>query len=314
MDMDKIIISDSLKALKSMESESVDCCVTSPPYYGLRDYGICGQIGREDSPEEYVYRLSEVFREVMRVLAPTGTFWLNIADTYCGTGSKGGNTDPKYENGRTGQAVSVTAKVRGCKPKDMIGVPWLLAFSLRADGWYIRNDIIWVKANPMPESAKDRCSRCYEHIFLLAKNKHYYYDFAAAREPIAGATAIRQQSARSRDSKHAGGIPGQGKAQNINKPRARGEITAEMVSPFRNRRDVWQINPVPYKGAHFAAFPPLLAETCIRIGCPENGIVLDPFMGSGTTGLAAKENGRHYIGIEINAEYARLAEKRIGGE
>lgn len=311
---DCIIQSDSLKALRSMPTESVHCCVTSPPYYGLRDYEIEGQIGREDTPEQYIARLAEVFREVYRVLAPDGTLWLNISDTYCGTGSKGGMVDPKYPNGRTGQYISIARFVRGCKPKDLIGIPWLLAFALRNDGWYLRSDIVWCKENPMPESVKDRPTRCYEHVFLLTKEKKYYYDALAIAEPTAPTTAARYKAGRGKNHKYAAEVPGQGKVQSINRPRAAGVITDADISPFRNRRDVWHINTVPYKGGHFAAFPPKLAETCILAGCPVGGVVLDPFFGSGTTGLAAKRNGRRYIGIEINAEFCALAKKRIGGD
>jgi len=302
--------SDSLKALQALPADSVHCCVTSPPYYGLRDYEIEGQIGREDTPEQYVNRLTEVFRELMRVLRPDGTFWLNISDTYCGTNSKGNSFDPKYPKGRNGQRVSIARFVAGCKPKDLIGIPWLLAFALRNDGWYLRNDIIWEKANPMPESAKDRCSRSYEHVFLLTKSKKYYFDPVAIAEPIAASTAARMRAGR-RENKYSEGIPGQ-KSQAIN--RARQGVTDDKIPVLRNRRDVWHINTTPYKGNHFAAFPPKLAETCILAGCPENGIVLDPFLGSGTTGLVAKQTGRRYIGIEINAEYCRLARERIGGD
>ncbi|GHU79983.1 methyltransferase [Clostridia bacterium] len=309
----EIITGDSLTVLRGLPADSVNCCVTSPPYYGLRDYGIEGQIGREESPEQYVENLAAVFREVYRVLRPDGTLWLNIADTYCGTGSKGEHFDPKYPKGRTGQQVSVNHKARGCKDKDLIGIPWLLAFALRGGGWYLRNDIIWEKANPMPESAKDRCTRCYEHVFLFAKSKKYYYDGVAIAEPIAAVTAVRLKAGRGANHKYADGIPGQTK-QGINNPRKPGQITDAEISPFRNKRDVWHINTVSYTGGHFAAFPPKLAETCILAGCPVGGVVLDPFFGSGTTGLAAVQNGRRYIGIEINAEYCRLAIQRIGGD
>lgn len=172
---DTILCGDCLDVLKTLPNESVHCCVTSPPYYALRDYGMDAQIGREDTPEQYIARLTEVFREVRRVLRSDGTLWLNISDTYCGTGGKGDARDPKYPMGRNGQSVALNRAVHGCKQKDLIGIPWMLAFSLRTDGWYIRNDVIWEKANPMPESAKDRCTRCYEHVFLLTKSKKYYF-------------------------------------------------------------------------------------------------------------------------------------------
>ena len=308
-----IINRDCLLALRDLPDESVNCCVTSPPYYALRDYGMDAQIGREDSPEEYIRRLVLVFREVRRVLTHDGTLWLNIADTYCGTGNKGGYLDPKNPKGRNGQGVSLARRASECKQKDMIGIPWLLAFALRADGWYLRSDIIWCKANPMPESCKDRPSRCYEHVFLLTKSKKYYYDALAIAEPIAEGTAARYKGGRSASSKYAEEIPGQGKVQKLNAARAAGTITDADISPVRNARDVWHINTVPYKGGHFAAYPPKLAERCILAGCPRGGIVLDPFFGSGTTGLAAVKNDRRYIGIELNAEYCELAKERIGG-
>ena len=308
-----IINRDCLLALRDLPDESVNCCVTSPPYYALRDYGMDAQIGREDSPEEYIRRLVLVFREVRRVLTADGTLWLNIADTYCGTGNKGGYLDPKNPKGRNGQSVSLARRASECKQKDMIGIPWLLAFALRADGWYLRSDIIWCKANPMPESCKDRPSRCYEHVFLLTKSKKYYYDALAIAEPIAKGTAARYKGGRSISSKYAEEIPGQGKVQRLNAARAAGTITDADISPVRNARDVWHINTVPYKGGHFAAYPPKLAERCILAGCPRGGIVLDPFFGSGTTGLAAVKNDRRYIGIELNAEYCELAKERIGG-
>lgn len=314
IDTNIIINRDCLAALRELPDESVHCCVTSPPYYALRDYGMDAQIGREETPEQYIERLVCVFRELRRVLRSDGTFWLNIADTYCGTGSKGGSRDPKYPQGRNGQSLSLARQAAGCKHKDLIGIPWLLAFALRRDGWYLRSDIIWCKENPMPESVKDRPTRCYEHVFLLTKEKKYFYDALAIAEPIAPATAARYKAGRGNNHKYAAEVPGQGKVQGINRPRAAGVITDADISPFRNRRDVWHINTVPYKGGHFAAFPPKLAETCILAGCPAGGVVIDPFFGSGTTGLAAKALNRRYIGIELNADYCALAGARIGGD
>jgi len=189
--LDIIHTGDCLNILKTLPDDSVHCCVTSPPYYALRDYGMEAQIGRETTPKEYISRLTEVFTEVRRVLRPDGTLWLNISDTYAGKGNQGDYVDPKNPNGRTGQAVALNNKVEGCKPKDMIGIPWMLAFALRDTGWYLRNDIIWMKDNPMPESVKDRLSRCYEHIFLFSKSKKYFFDYKAISEPIAPATAER---------------------------------------------------------------------------------------------------------------------------
>ena len=183
--LDIIHTGDCLKILKTLPDDSVHCCVTSPPYYALRDYGMEAQIGRETTPKEYISRLTEVFTEVRRVLRPDGTLWLNISDTYAGKGNQGEFIDPKNPNGRNGQAVALNNKVEGCKPKDMIGIPWMLAFALRDTGWYLRNDIIWMKDNPMPESVKDRLSRCYEHVFLFSKSKKYFFDYKAISEPIA---------------------------------------------------------------------------------------------------------------------------------
>ena len=218
MKTDVIINRDALYALRELSGESVNCCVTSPPYYGLRDYGLDAQIGREDTPEQYIDRLVEVFRELRRVLKDDGTFWLNIADTYCGTGMKA-----------------------GCKQKDLIGIPWLLAFALRSDGWYLRSAIIWQKDNPMPESVRDRPSRCYENVFLLTKSKSYYYDAAAIAEPIAPTTAARYRGGRSAGHKYDGEVPGQGKVQGINRARTGGYYDEALMPTTRNKRDVWHI-------------------------------------------------------------------------
>ena len=310
METDRILCGDALEMLRTLPDNSVHCCVTSPPYYDLRDYGVDGQIGREDTPAQYVARLTDVFSEVRRVLRPSGTLWLNIADTYAGKGNQGDSVDPKYPNGRTGQTVAINRRVEGCKAKDMIGIPWMLAFALRDSGWYLRSDIIWMKANPMPESCKDRPSRCYEHVFLLTKSRSYYYDAAAIAEPVAESTPMRMRRKFGKN-KYSAGIPGQAH-QHLNDYRPNG-YAEEDIPLLRNKRDVWQINSVPYKGAHFAAYPPKLVETCLLAGCPQDGIVLDPFLGSGTTAAVAKQMGRHYIGIELNPDYCELAKQRIGG-
>lgn len=310
MELDTIFCGNALDVLRTLPDNFVHCCITSPPYYALRDYGAEGQIGREDTPAQYVARLTKVFSEVRRVLLPSGTLWLNIADTYCGTGSKGDHLDPKNPSGRNGQYVSLAQRVENVKAKDMLGIPWMLAFALRDHGWYLRSDIIWMKANPMPESCKDRPSRCYEHIFLLTKSKSYYYDAAAIAEPVAESTPMRMRRKFGKN-KYSAGIPGQ-THQHLNDYRPNG-YAEEDIPLLRNKRDVWQINSVPYKGAHFAAYPPKLVETCLLAGCPPDGIVLDPFLGSGTTAAVAKQMGRHYIGIELNPDYCTLAEQRIGG-
>ena len=312
MEIDTIFCGDALDVLRTLPDNFVHCCITSPPYYALRDYGAGGQIGREDTPAQYVARLTEVFSEVRRVLLPSGTLWLNIADTYCGTGSKGDHLDPKNPSGRNGQCVSLAQRVENVKAKDMIGIPWMLAFALRDCGWYLRSDIIWQKANPMPESCKDRPSRCYEHVFLLTKSRSYYYDALAIAEPMAPSSIARYKRGRI-GGKYAEEIPGQNKVQGLNQTRSGGYYEDGAVPTVRNKRDVWQINPFPYKGGHFAAFPPKLVETCLLAGCPPDGIVLDPFLGSGTTAAVAKQMGRHYIGIELNPGYCALAEQRIGG-
>ena len=272
------------------------------------------QIGRETTPKEYISRLTEVFTEVRRVLRSDGTLWLNISDTYAGKGNQGDFVDAKNPKGRNGQAVALNNKVEGCKPKDMIGIPWMLAFALRDAGWYLRNDIIWMKENPMPESVKDRCARCYEHIFLFSKSRKYHFDHKAISEPIAPTTAERLKRGLNGSNKFGKAIPGQAQQQTINRVREHGSITDDMINPLRNKRDVWIINTVPFKGGHYAAYPPKRVETCLLAGCPEDGLVLDPFMGSGTTGMVAKQLNRHYVGIELNPEYTELANARIGGE
>ena len=293
--LDHIYTGDCLEVLKTLPDESVHCCITSPPYYALRDYGVDGQIGREATPKEYISRLTEVFTEVRRVLRSDGTLWLNISDTYAGKGNQGSYVDAKNPKGRNGQAVALNYKVEGCKPKDMIGIPWM-------------------KENPMPESVKDRCARCYEHIFLFSKSRKYFFDYKAISEPIAPGTVSRLKRGVKGSNKYGEPIPGQVKQQTINLCREHGAITDEMINPLRNKRDVWIINTVPFKGGHYAAYPPKLVETCLLAGCPKDGVVLDPFMGSGTTGMVAKQLDRHYVGIELNPEYKELAEARIGGE
>lgn len=289
IELDTIYTGDALEVLRGLPDGSVNCCVTSPPYYALRDYGMDGQIGRESSPKEYVSRLTEVFAEVRRVLRPDGTLWLNLGDTYAGRGEE------------------------EIKPKDLIGIPWMAAFALRDDGWYLRNDIIWMKENPMPESVKDRCTRCHEHIFLFSKSKQYFFDYKAISEPVTESTKERLKRGIAGSNKYGAPIPGQPKVQTINLPRGHGTISDGDINPLRSKRDVWIVNTVPFKGGHYAAYPPKLVESCILAGCPVGSVVLDPFMGSGTTGMVAKQHDRHYVGIEINPEFAALAEARIGG-
>ena len=284
--------------LRTLQDNLVDCCVTSPPYYGLRDYGVDGQIGLEENPYQYVERLVNVFREVRRVLKDDGTLWLNIGDSYCGTGNKGNYKDPKYPNGRNGQSIAKNRKIDGIKSKDLIGIPWMLAFALRDDGWYLRQDIIWHKPNPMPESVRDRCTKSHEYIFLFSKKPKYYFDSDAIRE-----NAKPDNSVRDRDHTKLNNTPG--------RTRMGGLKTNHYTK--RNKRDVWKVATRPYKEAHFATFPEQLIEPCILAGSRPDGIVLDPFFGSGTTGVVAEKYGRRYIGVELNEEYIELAKKRLNG-
>lgn len=309
--MNKIICADAIDGLKSLEDESVDMCVTSPPYYGLRDYGNEKQIGMEECPQEYVRNLTEIFMEVYRVLKPTGTLWLNIGDSYAGSGkgpmslALAGNGKNKTLYEKNKRVQDVPKKWAGIKPKDMIGIPWMLAFSLRENGWYLRSDIIWHKTNCLPESVKDRPTKCYEHIFLLSKEKKYYYDYKAIREPLKEATKARYKRGRSDKSKYAA----EKIHQNINRQH---EDFSAFDQEFRRKRDVWEMSTNTFKmDEHFAMYPEKLIEPCILAGCPKGGIVLDPFFGSGTTGAVAKRLGRLYVGIEINPKYCEKAGQRI---
>lgn len=311
MEIDKIYQGDSLEVLKTFEDNSIDCCVTSPPYYALRDYGVDGQIGLEDSPEEYIERLTEVFMEVNRVLKPNGTLWLNIGDSY--NGNKVGNTEV-VKNKKVSESNYFHKKLwSGAKPKDLIGIPWMLAFSLRNAGWYLRQDIIWHKPNPMPESVKDRCTKSHEYIFLMTKSQKYYFDYEAIQEQA-------NPNYISKNIRYGGNKNGDNNdhhfqiySGNAYEPKKKDKIQGGMYSA-RNKRDVWSINVKPNKEAHFATYPPELVSNCILAGCPEGGVVLDPFIGSGTTGIVANKLGRHYVGIELNPEYVKLAERRIGFE
>lgn len=299
--MGKIINGDCLEVLKTFPDESVDCCVTSPPYYGLRDYGVNGQIGLEATPEEYIEKLTGVFHEVKRVLKSDGTLWVNIGDTYF---------NKKNEC--------------GMKQKDLIGIPWMLAFSLRADGWYLRQDIIWHKPNPMPESVKDRCTKSHEYIFLLSKSKNYYFDAEAISEPVAEST-IERLSQNIEKQKGSNRVPGKTNgAMKAVSPRFGGnkygnsqDVFSRTKSgneyefrPRRNRHDVWTVSTTPFNDAHFATYPEKLVKPCILAGCRVGGVVLDPFFGSGTTGRVAEMLGRTYLGIELNSEYIEIANKR----
>ena len=294
---------DALAVLKTMPSQSVNMCVTSPPYFGLRDYGVDGQIGLEDTPDAYIARLVDVFREVKRVLRDDGTLWVNIGDSYCGTGDKGDYKDPKYADGRNGQSVSKTKNVNGCKHKDLIGIPWMLAFALRADGWYLRQDIIWQKPNPMPESVRDRCTKSHEYIFLLSKSPSYFFDHDAMKEE----SVCTISQGKSQEHRY-GGNKYTATPDKFNRTKSG---NAYAYTGYRNKRDVWSVATVPYAGAHFATFPEQLITPCVLAGSPADGVVLDCFNGAGTTGVVCARNGRNYIGIELNPEYVALANERI---
>jgi len=280
--MNTIEFGDCRETMRKWKEQGVQAqmCVTSPPYFGLRDYGHDDQIGLEQTPEEYIAALVEVFRCVRDVLADDGTLWVNIGDSYVGAMSQhkdsGSFGETSCISKKTQGGIPQTGRVErnrllrenGLKPKDLIGIPWILAFALRADGWYLRQDIIWHKPNPMPESVQDRCTKAHEYIFLLSKTERYHFDSKAMQEDTA-------------------------------------------VGATRNRRSVWSVPTRPYKGAHFATFPPALIEPCVQAGSREGDIVLDPFMGSGTTAEVALRHGRRFLGCELNPEYKQLQDERI---
>ena len=304
----QLIQGDCLNILKTLSDKSINCCVTSPPYYGLRDYGVAGQVGLEDTPDEYVNKLVEIFREVRRVLRDDGTLWMNLGDSYCGTGSKGEWVDPKNPNGRNGQSISKTQKIAGYKSKDLIGIPWMVAFALRADGWYLRSDIIWSKPNPMPESVQDRPTKAHEYIFLLSKSQSYYYDNEAIKESAVNGDPTQLRGGKGVVGSVNGGLR---KQDDLGNRRYTGFNARYEPLQKRNKRTVWTVTTKPYAEAHFATYPPDLIQPCVLAGCPEGGTVLDPFNGSGTTGQVALQNGRKYIGIELNQEYIELTKRRL---
>ena len=297
-----ILHGDAIEQLRTLPDKSVHCVVTSPPYWGLRDYGHAGQIGLEQTPDEYVGRLVAVFTEVRRVLRDDGTCFLNLGDSYASdTKGSGGPSEKQLSN--AGSRYEMTQRlIHGLKPKDLVGIPWRVAFALQADGWWLRQDIIWHKPNPMPESVRDRCTKAHEYVFLLTKSARYFYDAVAVAEkalqPEGEAKQVAQHkqiALRRRDNMQSS------------------TLGTNQGADTRNKRSVWSITTQPYAGAHFATMPPELAETCIRAGCPVGGTVLDPFCGSGTTLAVAIANGRNGIGVELNAEYIALAMDRITG-
>lgn len=326
----RILIGDVRDKLKELPDESVHCVVTSPPYFGLRDYGVDGQIGLEDTPSAFVAVMVEVFREVRRVLRKDGTLWLNLGDSYAGSwGAQGKKLDGGLSDGQVAahpQMVTGTGSMRrfragnpdknkgnsnrdgvgrvaDLKPKDLIGVPWRVAFALQADGWWLRQDIIWSKPNPMPESVTDRCTKAHEYLFLLSKGPRYHYDAAAIAEPAIYAGDVKTTNGNA-------GMVSEGFDHRTRAGFSRGVTVKET----RNKRSVWDVASHPFNEAHFATFPPALIEPCILAGCPKGGTVLDPFGGAGTTGLVADRLGRNAILIELNPEYAEIARKRIHGD
>ena len=295
---DTILYGDCRTTIPTI-TEPIQMCVTSPPYYGLRDYGgEDKQIGQEGSPEEFVDQLVEVFKKVRDVMVDDGTLWVNMGDTYYNYRSDGNY--PKQTVSKTNQDLPNFSpargnKLKGLKSKDLIGVPWLLAFALRKDGWYLRQDIIWHKPNPMPESVKDRCTKSHEYIFLLSKSKNYYYDNEAIKEP-AKDWGTRDRTNGKYHNKGTGLQPHTGLSKSY---------------PTKNKRSVWTVTSKPYKEAHFATYPPDLIEPCIKAGSKKGDIILDPFMGSGTTAMVSKQLDRHFIGCELHDSYKTLIDSRL---
>ena len=296
-----ILYGDCRDTLKQFD-EQARTCITSPPYYGLRDYGgEENQIGQEKTPEEFIDQLVSVFKEVRNVLTDDGTLWINLGDSYYNYRPGKGQSYPKQSVSKTNQDLPTQCnkrgnKLEGLKEKDLIGIPWMFAFAMRSDGWYLRQDIIWHKPNPMPESVKDRCTKSHEYIFLLSKNKKYYYDNEAIKEPVKQDWGTRNRTNGKYHNSGSGLSPHSGLTKSYDR---------------KNKRDVWSITNKPYKGSHFAVFPPDLITPCILAGREKGDIVLDPFMGSGTTAMVAKQLGRDYIGCELHEEYSNLIDQRV---
>ncbi|QAY85355.1 DNA-methyltransferase [Pseudomonas arsenicoxydans] len=331
----RILVGDCIDMMRTLPDQSVNTCVTSPPYFGLRDYGVDGQIGLEETPAEFIVRLVDVFREVRRVLRDDGTAWVNMGDTYASDSKWGGSTGGKHVKALHGEGSVGRTKTRsGLPDKNLMGMPWRLAFALQDDGWYLRQDIIWHKPNPMPESTRDRCTKSHEYMFLLSKSPRYYYDQDAIKEPVALSSITRMaqdleqqhgsdrvpgkangpmKAVRSKrdsfkrdDSKREHPIPG----QSLGTHRPDREESGYPLDT-RNKRSVWTVPTQGFKGAHFATFPPDLIRPCILAGAPRGGTVLDPFGGAGTTSLVSMQEGRRSILCELNPEYAEMARRRI---
>ena len=307
--MNLIEFGDCRETMRRWKDQGIKAqtCVTSPPYYGLRDYGHDGQIGLEETPDEYIKAMVEVFRCVWDVLEDNGTLWLNIGDSYCNSNGFA-RASPEYQREGRNNMPANDRKLdklheTGLKTKDLIGIPWMLAFALRADGWYLRQDIIWHKPNPMPESVQDRCTKAHEYIFLMSKSPKYFYDSDAIKEKSIHAGEQRSFNSPKKSMRNVAG--------EISTGNEHPDALPVEVSEFKNKRSVWTVNPKPYEGAHFAVFPQDLIEPCILAGAPVGSIVLDPFMGSGTTAQVAQNLGRQYLGCELNPDYKPLQDKRI---
>lgn len=344
-ELNRIFNTDCLEGLRSLPGLCVDMCITSPPYWGLRNYGMGAQHGLEASPEEFVAQLVAVFREVRRVLKDDGTLWLNIGDSYAHNGAAYGNEKSTLSGTKHGEEMGKAKRFvkhgSGLKPKDLIGIPWMLAFALRADGWYLRKDIIWAKKNCMPESVTDRPTSSHEYIFLLSKSPKYYYDHEAIKEPAIYYVNVGDNTARKERQKNENksipdsfrnGIRPAGfkdaSRNNGKHEKQRGHSKrhagfnerwnamnkVEQCAGMRNKRDVWTMPTAQFPEAHFATFPEELPATCIKAGCPPDGIVLDPYMGAGTTALVARKLQRNFIGFELNPQYVAIAEKRLKKE
>lgn len=310
-----IIEDDCIAGMQKLPDDTVHCCVTSPPYWGLRDYNHAGQIGLEKTPEEYVARMVAVFREVKRILRDDATLWLNLGDSYWSdTLARKDAVESMWGNRPASNLISGRSSIPinnrrgglgkrpdGLKPKDLVGIPWRVALALQADGWFLRQDIIWNKPNPMPESVDDRCTKAHEYIFLMSKRQHYFYDHEAIREPVASSTVSRLSQKNLCNQTGSTRVVG----------KTNGNMRAVGNTETRNRRSVWTVGTKGYRGAHFAVYPEELIEPCVLAGCPSGGIVFDPFTGSGTTAVVALRNSRNFIGTELNPEYCKIARNRI---
>lgn len=301
----EVIRANVLDGLRSLPDQSVQTCVTSPPYYQLRDYGFDDQIGQEADPYLYVDHLVEVFEEVRRALRDDGTLWLNLGDSFAGSGKGAGRDGTIQGQAKAWEDDAVQATGAwpelGIKKKDVIGIPWLVAFALRSAGWYLRSDIIWHKPNPMPESVRDRPTRCHEYIFLMSKSAKYYYDYKGVRQPLREPTAKGIKF---------GGIKYGSESSIGSHKNSKLDYDASKLEGA-NLRDVWSVPTHSYSGAHFATFPTRLIEPCIVAGAPASSVVLDPFCGSGTTGVVALRHGRSFVGVEANADYVQMARNRL---